>query len=175
MSFVSRDLTPPAEISVKFNSHDLTPFQLDPLSAAKIQPVPRRLRLMSVTVAGLTVIAGLNRRSRDVRRQFRRRNDATGRSRPGRRPRRVQRAGGAAPARGPPRGRRRAGQPAEADEAVQEACLTAWRRIDRLDDPAAFRAWLLRITWRKALDRRRSLTSMAAPHPRDQETTSARD
>ena len=46
---------------------------------------------------------------------------------------------------------------ADADEAVQEACLTAWRSLDRLDDPAAFRAWLLRITWRKALDRRRSL------------------
>jgi RNA polymerase sigma-70 factor (ECF subfamily) len=46
---------------------------------------------------------------------------------------------------------------ADADEAVQEACLTAWRRIDRLDEPGAFRAWLLRITWRKALDRRRSL------------------
>lgn len=49
------------------------------------------------------------------------------------------------------------GNLADADEVVQEACLTAWRRIDRLDDPAAFRAWLLRITWRKALDRRRSL------------------
>jgi RNA polymerase sigma factor (sigma-70 family) len=46
---------------------------------------------------------------------------------------------------------------AEADEAVQDACLTAWRSLDRLEDPAAFRAWLLRITWRKALDRRRSL------------------
>jgi RNA polymerase sigma-70 factor (ECF subfamily) len=49
------------------------------------------------------------------------------------------------------------GNHAEADEAVQDACLTAWRRIDTLDDPAAFRAWLLRITWRKALDRRRSI------------------
>jgi RNA polymerase sigma-70 factor (ECF subfamily) len=49
------------------------------------------------------------------------------------------------------------GNLADADEAVQEACLTAWRRIDRLEDPGAFRAWLLRITWRKALDRRRSL------------------
>lgn len=49
------------------------------------------------------------------------------------------------------------GNQSEAEEAVQDACLTAWRRIDRLDDPAAFRAWLLRITWRKALDRRRSL------------------
>ena len=51
------------------------------------------------------------------------------------------------------------GNLADADEAVQEACLTAWRRIDRLDDPAAFRAWLLRITWRKAIDRRRSLAT----------------
>lgn len=46
---------------------------------------------------------------------------------------------------------------ADVDEAVQEACLVAWQRIGRLEDPAAFRAWLLRITWRKALDRRRSV------------------
>jgi RNA polymerase sigma-70 factor (ECF subfamily) len=51
------------------------------------------------------------------------------------------------------------GNLADADEAVQDACLTAWRRIDRLDEPAAFRAWLLRITWRKAIDRRRSLAT----------------
>jgi RNA polymerase sigma-70 factor (ECF subfamily) len=49
------------------------------------------------------------------------------------------------------------GQRPEVDEAVQDACLTAWQRMDRLEDPTAFRAWLLRITWRKALDRRRSL------------------
>ena len=48
---------------------------------------------------------------------------------------------------------------ADADEAVQDACVTAWQRIDRLDDPAAFRAWLLKITWRKALDRRRSIVA----------------
>ena len=42
---------------------------------------------------------------------------------------------------------------------MQDACLTAWRRIGTLDDPAAFRAWLLRITWRKALDRRRSIVT----------------
>ncbi len=59
----------------------------------------------------------------------------------------------------------------DADEAVQEACLTAWRRIDRLDDPAAFRAWLLRITWRKALDRRRSQATwfQRIRRPRDAE------
>jgi RNA polymerase sigma-70 factor (ECF subfamily) len=49
------------------------------------------------------------------------------------------------------------GQSPDVDEAVQDACITAWQRIDRLDDPTAFRAWLLRITWRKALDRRRSI------------------
>jgi RNA polymerase sigma-70 factor (ECF subfamily) len=49
------------------------------------------------------------------------------------------------------------GNLADADEAVQDACFTAWRRIGHLEDPAAFRAWLLRITWRKALDRRRSV------------------
>jgi RNA polymerase sigma-70 factor, ECF subfamily len=51
------------------------------------------------------------------------------------------------------------GQSPEVDEAVQDACVTAWQRINRLEDPAAFRAWLLRITWRKAIDRRRSLTA----------------
>jgi RNA polymerase sigma-70 factor (ECF subfamily) len=49
------------------------------------------------------------------------------------------------------------GQSPDVDEAVQDACITAWQRIDRLEDPAAFKAWLLRITWRKALDRRRSV------------------
>jgi RNA polymerase sigma-70 factor, ECF subfamily len=51
------------------------------------------------------------------------------------------------------------GNAAEVDEAVQDACLTAWRRIASLQDPAAFRAWLLQIAWRKALDHRRSLGS----------------
>jgi RNA polymerase sigma-70 factor, ECF subfamily len=51
------------------------------------------------------------------------------------------------------------GNLADADEAVQDACFTAWRRISHLEDPAAFRAWLLRITWRKALDRRRSVVN----------------
>ena len=51
------------------------------------------------------------------------------------------------------------GQPADADEAVQEASVAAWRRLDGLNDPAAFRGWFLRIVWRKAIDRRRSLRS----------------
>ena len=49
------------------------------------------------------------------------------------------------------------GDSPEVEEAVQDACIAAWRSVTTLDDPAAFRAWLLRITWRKALDRRRSI------------------
>ena len=51
------------------------------------------------------------------------------------------------------------GQHADADEAVQEASLAAWRRLAGLNDPGAFRGWFLRIVWRKAIDRRRSLRS----------------
>lgn len=51
------------------------------------------------------------------------------------------------------------GQPSDADEAVQEAAVAAWRRLDGLHDPGAFRGWFMRIVWRKALDRRRSLRS----------------
>jgi RNA polymerase sigma-70 factor (ECF subfamily) len=51
------------------------------------------------------------------------------------------------------------GQPTDADEAVQDASLAAWRRLNALNDPGAFRGWFLRIVWRKALDRRRSLRS----------------
>lgn len=49
------------------------------------------------------------------------------------------------------------GNLADADEALQEALMTAWTRLPTLDRPAAFRSWFLRITWRKALDRRRSV------------------
>jgi RNA polymerase sigma factor (sigma-70 family) len=51
------------------------------------------------------------------------------------------------------------GQPMDADEAVQEASVAAWTRLDALQEPAAFRGWFMRIVWRKALDRRRSLRS----------------
>jgi RNA polymerase sigma-70 factor (ECF subfamily) len=51
------------------------------------------------------------------------------------------------------------GQPSDADEAVQEASVAAWRRLDALNDAIAFRGWFLRIVWRKAIDRRRSLRS----------------
>src|SRR5262245_54765271 len=51
------------------------------------------------------------------------------------------------------------GQQMDADEAVQEASVAAWTRLDALQDPGAFRAWFMRIVWRKAIDRRRSLRS----------------
>lgn len=51
------------------------------------------------------------------------------------------------------------GQPTDADEAVQEASVAAWKRLDGLNDPGAFRGWFMRIVWRKAIDRRRSLRS----------------
>jgi RNA polymerase sigma factor (sigma-70 family) len=51
------------------------------------------------------------------------------------------------------------GQASDADEAVQEASVAAWTRLDALQDPAAFRGWFMRIVWRKAIDRRRSLRS----------------
>ena len=51
------------------------------------------------------------------------------------------------------------GQPTDADEAVQEASVAAWKRLDALHDPNAFRGWYMRIVWRKAIDRRRALRS----------------
>jgi RNA polymerase sigma-70 factor (ECF subfamily) len=49
------------------------------------------------------------------------------------------------------------GQPMDADEVVQDAAVAAWIRLDALQDPAAFRGWFMRIVWRKAIDRRRSV------------------
>ncbi|MFJ3385554.1 RNA polymerase sigma factor [Curtobacterium sp. NPDC090221] len=43
----------------------------------------------------------------------------------------------------------------EADDAVQEASLQAWQRIDRVEDPDRVRSWLFRIAANKALDRLR--------------------
>ncbi|HKV61081.1 MAG TPA: sigma-70 family RNA polymerase sigma factor [Candidatus Acidoferrum sp.] len=45
---------------------------------------------------------------------------------------------------------------ADAEDVAQEALLRAYRRFDRLRDHGRFRAWLVRITFRLALDRLRS-------------------
>jgi RNA polymerase sigma-70 factor (ECF subfamily) len=61
------------------------------------------------------------------------------------------------------------GRQADADEAVQDASIAAWRRLDSLEADGAFRAWFLRIVWRKALDRRRSIRSLIGRFIPDQE------
>jgi RNA polymerase sigma-70 factor (ECF subfamily) len=121
------------------------------------QPPLRRLRLMNVNVAGMTATLGAAAVMSDA-------NFDAETTRLALRARTGDQAAFSALIDLHQRAARRVaaaalGNHADADEAVQEACLTAWRRIGRLDDPAAFRAWLLRITWRKALDRRRSIAT----------------
>ena len=50
------------------------------------------------------------------------------------------------------------GSPAEADDVAQEAFVTAFQKIEGFRGEASFRTWLLSITWRKAIDRRKSVT-----------------
>jgi len=45
---------------------------------------------------------------------------------------------------------------ADAEDIAQETLLRAYRKFDGLRDPARFRAWLVRITFRLALDRWRA-------------------
>ena len=47
--------------------------------------------------------------------------------------------------------------PAEADDVAQEAFVTAYRKLGTFRGEAQFRTWLLSITWRKAIDRRKSI------------------
>ena len=52
----------------------------------------------------------------------------------------------------------------DADDAVQEGVLAAWRAIDRYDPARPFRPWLMRIVVNAALDsRRRSRVRRAEP------------
>jgi RNA polymerase sigma-70 factor (ECF subfamily) len=50
------------------------------------------------------------------------------------------------------------GSPAEADDVTQEAFVTAYRKLGTFRGEAQFRTWLLSITWRKAIDRRKSIS-----------------
>ena len=45
---------------------------------------------------------------------------------------------------------------ADAEDVAQEAILRSYRRFERLRDPSRFRAWLVRISFRLALDHGRS-------------------
>jgi RNA polymerase sigma-70 factor, ECF subfamily len=60
--------------------------------------------------------------------------------------------------------------PAEADDVTQEAFVTAFRKLGSFRGESQFRTWLLSITWRKAIDRRKSATRLlrlTASAPRD--------
>ncbi|HEV3483759.1 MAG TPA: RNA polymerase sigma factor [Vicinamibacterales bacterium] len=50
------------------------------------------------------------------------------------------------------------GNASEADEVAQEAFVAAYQKLGSFRGEAAFRTWLLSIAWRKAIDRRKSLT-----------------
>lgn len=43
----------------------------------------------------------------------------------------------------------------EAEDAAQDAFVVAWQKLASFRRQSSFRTWLLTITWRKALDRRR--------------------
>ncbi|WP_051172458.1 RNA polymerase sigma factor [Microbacterium indicum] len=60
---------------------------------------------------------------------------------------------------------------ADVDDVVQDAFVTAWEQLPRLEDPGSVRSWLMRITGRKAIDRIRAarphadVTEIDAPAP----------
>jgi RNA polymerase sigma-70 factor, ECF subfamily len=47
---------------------------------------------------------------------------------------------------------------AEADEVAQDAFVTAFQKLDGFRGEASFKTWILAIAWRKAIDRRKSVT-----------------
>jgi RNA polymerase sigma-70 factor, ECF subfamily len=62
------------------------------------------------------------------------------------------------------------GSATEADDVAQEAFVTAWRKLSGFRGESQFRTWLLSITWRKAIDRRKSISrwlKLAAAPGRD--------
>jgi RNA polymerase sigma-70 factor (ECF subfamily) len=50
------------------------------------------------------------------------------------------------------------GSATEADDVAQEAFVTAFQKLSGFRGEASFKTWLLAITWRKAIDRRTSVT-----------------
>jgi RNA polymerase sigma-70 factor, ECF subfamily len=48
---------------------------------------------------------------------------------------------------------------AEAEDAAQDAFVSAFRRLDSFRGDSSFKTWLLTIAWRQAINRRRSLKS----------------
>lgn len=63
------------------------------------------------------------------------------------------------------------GSPTEADDVAQEAFVTAWQKLEGFRGESQFRTWLLSITWRKAIDRRKTISrwlKLAASSSRDE-------
>lgn len=50
------------------------------------------------------------------------------------------------------------GSATEADDVAQEAFVTAFQKLDGFRAESSFKTWLLAITWRKAIDRRKSVS-----------------
>ena len=50
------------------------------------------------------------------------------------------------------------GSATDADDVAQEAFVTAFQKLSGFRGEASFKTWLLAITWRKAIDRRKSVT-----------------
>lgn len=48
--------------------------------------------------------------------------------------------------------------PVDADEVAQDAFVTAFEKLSGFRGEASFKTWLLSIAWRKAVDRRKSVT-----------------
>jgi RNA polymerase sigma-70 factor, ECF subfamily len=48
--------------------------------------------------------------------------------------------------------------PDEAEDVAQETFVTAYRKLSGFRGDSSFKTWLLAIAWRKAIDRRRSMT-----------------
>ena len=55
------------------------------------------------------------------------------------------------------------GSRADADDCVQEALITAWRRLPDLADPEKVRSWLTTIVSRKVTDRMRATSPVSVP------------
>jgi RNA polymerase sigma-70 factor, ECF subfamily len=61
----------------------------------------------------------------------------------------------------------------DAEDVAQEAFIKAYRHFHRLRDPSRFRPWLVRMTWRLALDRQRSERRRTAREQSESDSRSA--
>jgi RNA polymerase sigma-70 factor (ECF subfamily) len=69
------------------------------------------------------------------------------------------------------------GSAADAEDAAQEAFLTAYRRLTSFRGEASFKTWLLTIAWHQAINQRRRVTRWwrVFVQPRDPEEGAERD